>query len=437
MKLEPTIQSLFQGFSKLNRRDRLNQLVKIGILTEEDIYFLQTSVDPVLTDLAENLVENVIGCFPLPLGVATHFCIDGQEYVIPMAVEETSIIAAASKTAKWIQSVGSITTHVEGHCIIGQVHFPAVNDFTALNLAVLTHKIQLIEELNQGVANGLFRRGGGVSDLLLREIPRNNLPSMAVLHVLLDPCDAMGANIISQVCEALKPRLQTLTHERVGICILSNLVDTRLTHAKIVMRDIDLKLGQAIEEASLFAVCDPYRAATHNKGVLNGMDAVLIATGNDWRAVEAGVHAYAARSGQYQPITRWEMHGNDLHGFFAAPVIVGIVGGVTRLHPTAQLCLRLLGVKNAETLSRIIAAVGLVQNLGALRALSEEGICQGHMKLHVDNLLMTAGANANQISAAREGLQKILQQEKKISVSDAERVLRELNDHISSIYKTG
>ena len=426
MKLEPAIQSLLQGFSKLNRHDRLNQLRKMGALTEEDIYFLQTSVDPALSDLAENLIENVIGCFPLPLGVATHFCIDGQEYVIPMAVEETSIIAAASKTAKWVQSAGSITTHVEGHCIIGQVHFPVVNDFAALNQTVLTHKTQLIEELNQGVANGLFRRGGGVSDLLLREIPRDHFPSMAALHVLLDPCDAMGANIISQVCEALKPRLQALTGERVGICILSNLVDTRVTHAKIVMRDIDPKLGQAIEEASLFAACDPYRAATHNKGVLNGMDAVLIATGNDWRAVEAGVHAYATRSGQYQPITRWEMHENDLHGFFAAPVIVGIVGGVTRLHPTAQLCLRLLGVKNAETLSRIIAAVGLVQNLGALRALSEEGICQGHMKLHVDNLLMTAGANANQMSAARVILQKILQQEKKISVSDAERVLNEL-----------
>jgi len=426
MNIKSSSSELFQGFSKLNLRERLNKLREMGALTEEDIYFLQTSVDPVLTDLAEKLVENVIGCFPLPLGIATNFQIDGEKYLIPMVVEETSIIAAASKTAKWIRSTGSITTEIDGDCIIGQVHFPSVKDFSALSQTIMAYKTQLIEELNQGVANGLFQRGGGVCDLVLREIPQKNQPSIAVLHVLLNPCDAMGANIISQVCEALKPRLATLTHERVGICILSNLVDSKITRVKIVLRNIDRTLGQAIEEAWVFAACDPYRAATHNKGVLNGMDAVLIATGNDWRAVEAGVHAYAARSGQYQPITRWQMQGDDLHGFFAAPVIVGTVGGVTRLHPTAQLCLRLLGVKNAESLSRVIAAVGLVQNLGALRALSEEGICQGHMKLHVDNLLMAAGAKTEQISTAREILQKILQQEKKISVTDAKQVLNDL-----------
>jgi len=426
MTIKDPLQNPFEGFSKLNRQERLEKLLMIGALTQEDIYFLQTSVDPILTDLSEKFVENVIGCFPLPLGVATHFKIDERDYLIPMVVEETSIVAAASKTAKWIREKGTITTTVKGDCIIGQVHFPHVNDFLKLNQMIETHKKTLVAELNEDVAKGLFERGGGVKDLLLREIQRPNQTSIAVLHVFLNPCDAMGANIISQACEALKPRLEALTNERVGMCILSNLVDTKLTCVHIVIRNMDSQLGERIEEASLFAACDPYRAATHNKGVLNGMDSVLIATGNDWRAVEAGVHAYAARHGQYRPITSWEMRGNDLHGFFEAPVIVGTVGGVTRLHPTAQLCLNLLKIKSAETLSRIVAAVGLVQNLGALRALTEEGICQGHMKLHIDNLLLAVGAKPQQISPARKILEQLLQQNKKISMTDATRILSEL-----------
>lgn len=426
MKPTYSLETLFKNFSQLNRQQRLEKLLKTGILTDEDIYLLQTSVDPVLVDLAEKFVENVIGCFPMPLGVATNFCIDGKDYLIPMAVEETSIIAAASKTAKWIRGTGSITTETKGDTIIGQVHFPKVTNFAALNQCINTHKTTLIAELNQGVAKGLFQRGGGVQDLQLREISRPHQASIAVLHVLLNPCDAMGANIISQACEALKPRLEALTGERVGLCILSNLVDTKLTSVKMVIHNIDESLGERIAEASLFAACDPYRAATHNKGVLNGMDAVLIATGNDWRAVEAGVHAYAARRGQYQPVTFWEMKGHDLHGFFEAPVIVGTVGGVTKLHPTAQLCLKILGIKDAQTLSRVVAAVGLVQNLGALRALSEEGICQGHMKLHIDNLLLAADAKPKHIVSARELLRRLLQSEKKVSVADAKNVLVEL-----------
>lgn len=423
MSTDSPFQSPFQGFSKLNREERLAWLVQMGALTQEDIFFLQSSVDTKITSLAEKFVENVVGCFPLPLGVATDFHIDGKDYLIPMAVEETSIIAAASKTARWVRKNGSITTAIQGRCIIGQVHFPEINDFDALNQAILTHKNQLISELNQSVAKGLFQRGGGVQDLVLRQILFPHSSSLAVLHVLLDPCDAMGANIVSQVCEALKSSLQAITGERIGLCILSNLVDTRLTQVNLVIREIDPSLGQVIAEASLFACVDPYRAATHNKGVLNGIDPVLIATGNDWRAVEAGIHAYASSQGNYQPITRWEMQGNELHGVFKAPVIVGTVGGVTRLHPTAQLCLRILGIGDAQTLSRVIAAVGLVQNLGALRALSTEGICQGHMKLHIDNLLLAAQAKSHQFSAARDHLNQVLQQKKTISVADAQQVL--------------
>lgn len=424
MKTEP-INPLFSGFSKLNRTERLNRLLALGALTEEEIYFLQTSVDPILTDLADKFVENTIGCFPLPLGIATNFRIDEKDYLIPMAVEETSIIAAASKTAKWIRSTGSITTSIKGQCVIGQVQIPEVHDLENLKKQVNLHKKILIDQLNQGIAKRLFERGGGVQDIILREIPQPHKLPMGVIHVLLNPCDAMGANILSQICETLKPQIEQLTRERVGLCILSNLADTKLTQAKIIIRNVDAEVGQKIEEASRFATVDPYRAATHNKGVLNGIDPILIATGNDWRAVEAGIHAYAAQQGQYQPVTTWHMDGKDLHGLFEAPVIVGTVGGVTQLHPTAKLCLKLLDVQSAEELSRVIAAVGLTQNLGALRALSQEGICQGHMKLHIDNLLLAAGAASHQMATARKAMEEILNRERKISLKDAQGVLQE------------
>ncbi|RME17753.1 MAG: hydroxymethylglutaryl-CoA reductase, degradative, partial [Bdellovibrio sp.] len=234
------------------------------------------------------------------------------------------------------------------------------------------------------------------------------------------------ANIINQVCEFLKPEVELLTGEKVSICILSNLVDTKLTRAKVVLKDQDPELIDKIVEASLFAQKDPYRATTNNKGVLNGIDPILIATGNDWRAVEAGVHAYAARSGQYQSITRWKRVNDLLVGEFEAPLIVGVVGGVTRLHPMAQMALRMLGVQSAEELSRVCAAVGLVQNLGALRALTTEGIIEGHMKLHIKNLTLGAGAKEKEIPLVQKRLEEILALTKRITLSNAIEVLREI-----------
>jgi hydroxymethylglutaryl-CoA reductase len=249
---------------------------------------------------------------------------------------------------------------------------------------------------------------------------------MAVLHVLADPVDAMGANIMNQVCEFLKEPIQLATGETVTMCILSNLVDTKLTRAHVVMRGLEPSLIARIAEASLFAQRDPYRAATNNKGVLNGIDPILIATGNDWRAVEAGVHAYAANEGRYQSVTRWSVSDGELHGEFLAPVIVGVVGGVTKLHPTAKMCLRMLGVKTADELSRICAAVGLVQNLGALRALTTVGIIEGHMKLHIRNLTLGAGATDSEIPYVQSRLEEILALTKRISLSHAVAVLKEL-----------
>lgn len=421
----------FKGFSKLGRDERLKTLVKNGILEISDIEYLQSGG---LKDfsLGEKFIENVIGYFQLPLGVATNFRIDGRDVIIPMAVEETSIVAAASKTAKWIKENGSITTKMLGRDIIGQIQIAKIKNFAAIESALASNQAKWIELANQEVAFGLVRRGGGVNSLVLRKIARGDGADMAVIHVLMDPVNAMGANIIIQVCEYLKQHVEAVTGEKVTMCILSNLVDTRLTNAEVVLEKIEPELAEKIEEASLFAIQDPYRAATNNKGALNGMDPILIATGNDWRAVEAGVHAYAAHSGQYSSITKWKRDGKYLVGNLTAPIVVGTVGGVTNLHPTASMCLKMLNVKSAAELSRVVAAVGLVQNLGALKALTTVGIIEGHMKLHIKNLSLAAGAEEREIPFLQKKLEEILTIKKRISLGHAVEVLREMRAGMKS-----
>lgn len=420
------ITELFNGFSKLSREERLARLMEMGALTSEDLRFLKNGGQGLPVELAEKFIENVLGYFQMPLGVATNFVIDDTAYVIPMAVEETSIIAAASKTAKWVREHGSITTEMRGREIIGQIQIAKVKDYPRLVELVQAKESEWVKSANLEVAHGLVRRGGGVNRLMVRKVDRGDGSDMAVVHVYADPCDAMGANIINQVCEFLKGPIEEVTGESVTMCILSNLVDSRLTYARVEMKGLELEMMKRIEEASLFAQKDPYRAATNNKGVLNGIDPILIATGNDWRAVEAGVHAYAARDGQYRSITRWTCQGDTLVGEFEAPVVLGVVGGVTTLHPTAKMCLRMLNVESAEELSRVCAAVGLVQNLGALRALTTVGIIEGHMKLHIKNLTLGAGAEEPEIPHVQKRLEEILSLHKRISLSHAIEVLREL-----------
>jgi hydroxymethylglutaryl-CoA reductase len=425
MALNQSSNELFSGFSKLSRKERFSRLIAMGALTANDVKHLSTS-NNLAPELAEKFIENVIGYFQLPLGVATNFCIDGQDYIIPMAVEETSIIAALSKSAKWIRHQGDITTRITGDTSIGQIQIAQVNNFENLQAVIERNRDFLIEQANEQVAHGLARRGGGVRDIQLRKLTRPDGRLMAVIHVHVDCVDAMGANIINQVCEFLKSPIENLTHETITMCILSNLNDTKLAHAQVILREVDPILGERLQEASLFAQTDPYRAATHNKGVLNGIDPILIATGNDWRAVEAGIHAYACRDGQYRSITQWRMEDGNLIGTFTAPLAVGTVGGVTALHPTAQMCLRMLGVEHADDLARIISAVGLVQNLGALRALTTEGIIQGHMKLHIDNLTLSAGASADEIPLLKKRLEELLAIRKRITLSNAIDILKEL-----------
>jgi hydroxymethylglutaryl-CoA reductase len=414
--------ALVEGLHRMSAEQRRERVRRFCGLSEQDARVLSGEI-ALPPDIAEHLIENVIGYFPMPLGVATNFRIDGRDLVIPMAVEETSIIAAASATAKWVRREGEIRTYTRGNLIIGQIQLPSVRNVTRAREILHDARDSLIALANACLP-GLVRRGGGVREIALREIERpTHDGTMLVIHVLCDPCDAMGANLINQVTEALKPRIEALTAEKVGLCILSNLVDSKLACAEVRIRNVDPVVGKGVEEATLFAKADPYRATTHNKGVLNGIDPILIATGNDWRAVEAGVHAYASRTGRYQPITDWRVEGRDLVGRIEAPMAVGTVGGVTRLHPTAQVALRMLGAQSAEDLARICVAVGLVQNLGALKALATVGIVKGHMQLHAANLAIAAGAEIHEIAAVRERLTEVLKTEKSISLTRAKEIL--------------
>lgn len=413
--------SPFEGYSKLSLEQRLERLREFAALTPEEVNILTGKGRSLSLDQAEHLIENVVGLFSLPLGVATNFRIDGRDLVLPMAVEETSIIAAASAAAKWVRRNGGFQTRALGRMIIGQVQFPTVKDPKAFSKAVEDNREQLIDLANSVVPN-LVARGGGIRDLQVRDLDRPDGEAMAVIHVLCDPCDAMGANLINQVCEALKGPLEELTSERVGLCILSNLVDTKLVEATCEITDISPELGIAIEEATLFANLDPYRGATHNKGVMNGVDPILIATGNDWRAVEAGIHAYMSLKGRYRSITEWKYENGTLKGRFCAPIAVGTVGGVTRIHPTARISLKILGVHHAEDLARVCAAAGLAQNLAALRALCSEGIVKGHMRLHAANLAIAAGAQKDELPLVEQKLRE----ESRITLSRAKELLEQV-----------
>ncbi len=426
--VKDTVSALFSGFSKLSREERFGRLIEFGALDPVDIEYLNQGgiKDPTL---GEKFIENVIGYFQLPLGVITNLNVDGKDYVVPMAVEETSIVAACCKNAKWIRQNGRIESRMIGDEIIGQVQVAHVTDYGKFAQMIEDHKSRLIEMCNEKAVVNMVKRGGGVGDITVRRVPRKDDGSggdMAVVHIYLNSCNAMGANIINQVCEFLKPYIEKLTGDKVTMCILSNLVDSKLTEVRATIENVDLEMAHKIEEASLFAEQDPYRAATNNKGVLNGVDPILIATGNDWRAVGAGMHAYCVRGGRYRSLTQWKVEGKNLVGTLRAPIIVGTVGGVTSLHPTAKMCLNMLNVGSAGELSSVIAAVGLVQNLGALKALTDEGIVRGHMKLHINNLALGAGAREEEIPLMRKQLEKMLMTTKRISLSQAIEVLQEV-----------
>jgi hydroxymethylglutaryl-CoA reductase len=407
------LTSRIPGFYRLPPRERLQALHESGGLSsaDADIY----ASDGLDLAAADVMVENVISTFRLPNAVACNLTINGVDRLVPMVVEEPSVVAAVSNMARVVRCAGGFEAEADPSVMIGQIQLPAVADPDAV-AERLRAALPALRALGEGVHPRLVERGGGLVGFEVRTVrydePGRPAEDMVVLHVLLDCVDAMGANMINTLCEHLAPHVEAITGCPVGLRILSNLADRRLTRARCAIPFAQLAAdaddGRAVAEgvaaAWRFAWADPYRAATHNKGILNGIDALALATGNDWRAIEAGAHAYAARDGQYRPLSRWEVRDGALHGALELPMQVGTVGGPIRVHPTVQANLRLLRCDGARDLAAVAAAVGLAQNLGALRALAVEGIQAGHMRMHARTVAATAGAHGDEIARVTAAL---------------------------------
>jgi hydroxymethylglutaryl-CoA reductase len=386
--------SRIPGFYELGRSQRLSVLrAAVGPSSgEEGLDAIASTGD---WEVLDTFIENAVGAFPLPLGIAVNFVVDGRDLLVPMAIEESSVVAAASYMARLARPTGGFRTEVVEDLAIGQVQLVDVPDLDGAVRLLRERSAEIVARAEVGDP-GLARYGGGCRGVEIRPFTAEQTggaPAI-VVHLLVDCADSMGANAVDTMCEAVAPVLAGWLDARVGLRIVSNLADRRRFRASCVLRADDMALPgfpgpdvvRGIAAASDFAGYDPYRAATHNKGIMNGVDAVVLATGNDWRAVEAGAHAWAARSGAYRPLSSWTVGDDgDLHGQLEMPLQVGTVGGVTRLHPAARFALRLMGISSGSELARVIAAVGLAQNLGALRALATEGIQKGHMRLHERN----------------------------------------------------
>ncbi|CDO03806.1 3-hydroxy-3-methylglutaryl-coenzyme A reductase [Oceanobacillus picturae] len=364
--------------------------------------------EPLSTETADKMIENVIGTYPLPLGVGLNFLINGKEYVVPMAIEEPSVVASASYIAKIVREAGGFTTEATERVMIGQIQVVGAPDLDAAKASILAEKDSLIEDANAAYPS-LVARGGGAEDLevrILNEASDSAYGKMLVVHLYVNTCDAMGANIINTMVESLAPTVESLTNGKVYLRILSNYADRCLARARCVIPANLLQSGDfsgeevrdGVVHAYEFAASDPYRAVTHNKGIMNGIDPIVIATGNDWRAVEAGAHAYAARTGQYSSMTTWSTDSKgNLVGELELPMSVGTVGGAIRVHPIAKVAQDILNVESAQELAQVIVAVGLAQNLGALKALVTDGIQKGHMALHSRSVAIAAGASGEMI----------------------------------------
>jgi len=380
----------------LSRAGRLEKLAELGLLSEREAAELALEAGP-LAELADNLSENVIGAVAVPLGVATNLTVDGQDVLVAMATEESSVIAAVSNGARACRELGGVFTEADDPCMIAQVQITGLADLAAAKAKVESLASE-IGKLCDACDPMLVKLGGGFRDLEVRICG-----PFLVVHLIVDVRDAMGANAVNTMAEALAPKLEGWTGGKVGLRILSNLADRRLVRARAVWRaeEIGEDMVRGIVSAYEFAAHDPYRAATHNKGIMNGISAVALATGNDTRALEAGAHAFASTKGNaggYGPLSRYGVTDDgDLWGEIELPMAVGIVGGATRAHPTAQKALKIMGITRGERLGRITAAVGLIQNFSALRALAGEGIQRGHMGLHARNVAIVAGAKGADI----------------------------------------
>ena len=420
--------SRIPGFYNLPLADRTQRLAEAGGLDAASLVAL-SGVSGLDRDLADHMIENVVGTYSLPLGIGLNFVVNGREVLVPMVIEEPSVVAGASYMAKLARAAGGFRASADAPEMIGQMQLLDIADLDAAAEAISDAKDDLLSEV-ASIDPVLVKLGGGPHDLEIRRIEESPIGPFLVLHLIYDVRDAMGANAVNTACERLAPRIEALTGGRVHLRILSNLADRRLARAECTIFLSELAFGEfsaeqvrdGIIEAWAFAVADPYRAATHNKGIMNGIDSVVIATGNDWRAVEAGAHAYAARSGRYSSLSNWgkDAKGN-LVGSLELPMAVGIVGGATKVHPGAQAALKLMGVTTAAELAENIVSVGLAQNLAALRALATEGIQRGHMSLHARQVAIAAGAQGELI----EKLAGELVKENTVRIDRAEQLLKE------------
>ena len=397
--------SRLPGFYKMPLEERLRIVSELSELSDEDVSLLRSGGGLSL-EIADRMIENVIGLMAYPFAVAVNFRINGRDIIVPMVLEEPSVVAAASNMARLMREGDGIKASSTDPVMIGQIQVVDIPDMEEAVEAVRGEREHILELANEQDPI-LVKLGGGARDLEIRRI-ETEMGEMLILHLLVDCRDAMGANAVNTMCEAVAPLIERLTGGRVLLRIISNLSDRRLARAEAVVRKELLGGEEVVDDivrAWAFADADPYRAATHNKGIMNGIIAVALATAQDHRAIEAGAHAYAARTGRYRALSRWwKNEDGDLVGELELPLAVGVVGGATRTHPMARLALKIMGVSTARELAEVMAAVGLAQNLGALRALVQEGIQYGHMRLHARNLVIMAGAEGELIDRAVEEL---------------------------------
>ncbi len=414
-----------KGFHRLTIEERLDQIASMTELGQDEIQCLK-KFGNLPEETANGMVENVIGVMGIPFGVATNLILDGKEMLVPMATEESSVIAAVCNASKQCRTSGGVTSSVSGSEMIAQIQLLGLSN-PHYARQVLLEKKENIRELCDAIDPLLLENGGGFRDLEVRILETRG-GTMVILHLIVDTQDAMGANAVNSMAESLAPKIEEWTGGRVNLRILSNLADRRLARARAVWNLEDLGGEQVRDDmlaASWFAEADPYRAATHNKGIMNGVSAVALVTGNDTRALEAGAHAYASRSGRYTSLSQWETDGTgNLVGSLEMPMAVGLIGGATRVHPIAKIALKILGVNKAEDLARVMAAVGLVQNYGALKALATTGIQKGHMALHSKNVAMMAGAVGDEVDLLAKRLVEI----GKIRTDAAEEELRKMRN---------
>lgn len=421
--------SRLPGFYQQSVAERASVVARAAGLSDQEAAALRGEAG-LTPDLADKLIENVVGVHGLPLGIATNFQVNGRDVLVPMAIEEPSVVAGASFMAKLARAGGGFRATSTPPEMIGQIQVLDLKNLEEGQAAILSAKDALLKIAAD--TNPIMQDlGGGPRDMEIRPLPDTAAGPMLIVHLIYDCRDAMGANMVNTACEAMSPHIEQICRGRVGLRIISNLADRRTTRAECTIPVSELsfegfsgdRVAQGIVEAWAFAATDPYRATTHNKGIMNGIDPIVIATGNDWRAIEAGAHAYAARSGRYTSLTTWsrDAEGN-LSGSLEMPMAVGIIGGSTRVHPTTQAALKILNVKSASELAEIIVSVGLAQNLAALRALATEGIQKGHMALHARQIAIAAGASGEQI----ETVVRRLVADHQVTLERAQDILKEL-----------